>query len=327
MEEALAAVGRLAGRPGKLQVPEAKATLRTLGEDGRRLASRLGLLSKWRNGRAHPDVCLVRDIEAAAAMEQGERNGMGEQLEVDGVMGETEEDGVKGKEAMTKKEVIEEQDLVQGYIMDTEMGADGGVVADMMDEELLCKPGYVQGTFGGKLEEVGVKGMKVVSDGAFELQAKGGKQGDKGYKSKLGMVKGFMGNKGVKLEQFNGAGAGGEGEGGGVGSEDGWSLSSLTRTSSTGDFKGDGREVEEGFIKQGGKVDSQGGMAGKRGGKEGKLYVKASTLVPVAEFTADELVAQLVRDGDLDSSFAAPCVQRARGSHNPRRQDELGKRR
>ena len=147
LEEALAAVGRLAGRQGKMQVPEAKATLRTLGDDGRRLASRLGLLSKWRNGRAHPDVCLVRDIEAVAAMEQDERNGMGEQLKVDGVMGELEEDGVRYKEAMMKKEVIEGK-LVEDKVAMKEEVTEGKLaeneVADMMVEGIAGN-GYKQG--------------------------------------------------------------------------------------------------------------------------------------------------------------------------------------
>ena len=72
----------------------------------------------------------------------------------DGGMGEMEEDRVKGKgemeEDITECNSVEEAGTScvkngdkhgeQGYIMDTEMGVEGGVVADMMCEVPLCKP-------------------------------------------------------------------------------------------------------------------------------------------------------------------------------------------
>ena len=64
MEEALLAVGQLAGGPGAsaLRITEAKSVLRGIGDLGCKLASRLGRLSKARNASAHPDVGLVKDI-------------------------------------------------------------------------------------------------------------------------------------------------------------------------------------------------------------------------------------------------------------------------
>ena len=64
-EEALAAVGRLAGHPPecKLQITEAKSFLRAAyGEAGGSLASRLSKLSTGRNALAHPDVGFVSAI-------------------------------------------------------------------------------------------------------------------------------------------------------------------------------------------------------------------------------------------------------------------------
>ena len=48
----------------------------------------------------------------------------------------------------------------QGYIMDTVMGVEGGGVADMIGEELLCKPVHAQGTLG---DEVAMK-EEVIED-------------------------------------------------------------------------------------------------------------------------------------------------------------------
>ena len=62
LEEALIA----AGGGVKLSISAAKAHLRLLPE-GHQLASRVSRLSKIRNGRAHPDVNLLRDIRQAIA--------------------------------------------------------------------------------------------------------------------------------------------------------------------------------------------------------------------------------------------------------------------
>lgn len=64
LEEALVAVAGALGRTGKLTVQDAKAALRGTGEEGARVASRLGRLSKLRNGKCHPDVGLLHDIAA-----------------------------------------------------------------------------------------------------------------------------------------------------------------------------------------------------------------------------------------------------------------------
>ena len=53
LEHVLAGAVVLAGRDG-FKVEEAKGWLRTFGDQGRKLASELGGLSKPRNGRAHP---------------------------------------------------------------------------------------------------------------------------------------------------------------------------------------------------------------------------------------------------------------------------------
>jgi len=78
LEEVLGVVARSTG-DDKLSVSQAKGVLRRHGERGRALASRLGRLSKRRNGQAHPEVGLVdavRDLlrvgascEAASAAE------------------------------------------------------------------------------------------------------------------------------------------------------------------------------------------------------------------------------------------------------------------
>ncbi len=65
MEEALAAVGRLAGLPPgqRLRIAEAKAVLRAAhGAVGGSVASRLSRMSKGRNALAHPDVGLLAAI-------------------------------------------------------------------------------------------------------------------------------------------------------------------------------------------------------------------------------------------------------------------------
>ena len=62
-EELLVEVGELAGT-SKPSVSQAKEVLRSYGTEGMRLASRLGRFSRFRNGRAHPDVSLLRDIGA-----------------------------------------------------------------------------------------------------------------------------------------------------------------------------------------------------------------------------------------------------------------------
>ena len=60
MEAALVA----AGGGNKVSISLAKKLLREKGEAGQVLASRLGRLSKVRNGKAHPDVSLEADIKA-----------------------------------------------------------------------------------------------------------------------------------------------------------------------------------------------------------------------------------------------------------------------
>ena len=60
---ALSAVGKIEGTKS-MGMSEAKQALRARGVAGSALASRLGKLSKIRNGCAHPDVGLVDDILA-----------------------------------------------------------------------------------------------------------------------------------------------------------------------------------------------------------------------------------------------------------------------
>ena len=67
-EEVLDAVRRAASLPGRPGIPVAKSWLRQQ-PGGSHLASRLSRLSKIRNGQAHPDVALVRDILAVALPE------------------------------------------------------------------------------------------------------------------------------------------------------------------------------------------------------------------------------------------------------------------
>ena len=67
-EEALIAVQDSANLAAKPSVSEAKAWLRSCGTDGASIASRLGRVSKRRNGAAHPDVSLIRDIRQFAVI-------------------------------------------------------------------------------------------------------------------------------------------------------------------------------------------------------------------------------------------------------------------
>ena len=63
LEEVLAAVASEAGKD-RVNVSTAKEFLRSKGDKGRLLASRLGRLSKCRNGSAHPDVSLLSDVQS-----------------------------------------------------------------------------------------------------------------------------------------------------------------------------------------------------------------------------------------------------------------------
>ena len=58
MEDALVA----AGGGHKIPVSDAKKILRERGAEGKLLASRLGRLSKTRNGKAHPDTSISAEI-------------------------------------------------------------------------------------------------------------------------------------------------------------------------------------------------------------------------------------------------------------------------
>jgi len=64
LDLALAAVADKAGMQLTPTVTAAKAWLRQSGESGHMLASRLSRVSKRRNGTAHPDAALARDIGA-----------------------------------------------------------------------------------------------------------------------------------------------------------------------------------------------------------------------------------------------------------------------
>ena len=65
LEAILLAVARVLGKGASASVTEAKEWLRSMQQP--KLASRLGRLSKTRNGKAHPDVTLLSDITATIA--------------------------------------------------------------------------------------------------------------------------------------------------------------------------------------------------------------------------------------------------------------------
>ena len=84
LEEALEAVSELTGGRGPRPiVSEAKEQLRRRGLAGRRLASRVGKLSRARNAASHPDVGLAREIrqllqDEAKCEDFGQGSGSGE---------------------------------------------------------------------------------------------------------------------------------------------------------------------------------------------------------------------------------------------------------
>ena len=66
MEDALQAIQLAAGLPGKPSIGSAKDLLRQVGHPS--LAARLGRLSKLRNGHAHADAGLVRELRLLQPM-------------------------------------------------------------------------------------------------------------------------------------------------------------------------------------------------------------------------------------------------------------------
>ncbi len=68
LEQALMSAKAAAGLDHQPTIIEAKLWLRSLGEEGRSLASRVSRLSKARNDDAHPDPLLDLDITVLAAM-------------------------------------------------------------------------------------------------------------------------------------------------------------------------------------------------------------------------------------------------------------------
>ena len=77
----------------------------------------------------------------------------------------------------------------QGYIMDTVMGVEGGGVADMIGEELLCKRDHAQGTLG---DEVAMK-EEVIEDKLDENEVADMMDDESGNSEEEG-VEGIVGN-------------------------------------------------------------------------------------------------------------------------------------
>ena len=124
---------------------------------------------------------------------------------------------------------------------------EGGGVADMMGEELLCKPDHVQGAPGDKVEKMSGKGKKIGSAGVFKSVANGGKQGDKGHIMDNGLgtvcrgVVDMMGKERCKPDGFD------------YEREDGFKNEQKVRKRSRGDFvkaNGVNHEREDGFMNE-----------------------------------------------------------------------------
>ena len=156
-EELLSAVGTLAGvdKPG---ISQAKHILRQHGDHGHRLASRLGRVSKLRNGKAHPDVSLLREVAALGA----------------GHLSASDE-----HEPENEADAVDEWQRLPGQPSDISMAVDGVDTVEMSDKERSAAAHAAAGSLllGCSVEQAT---FLPLAETAFEHELAAGMQGKPG---------------------------------------------------------------------------------------------------------------------------------------------------